>query len=705
MAVEHHPLSALEAVFLDTETTGLDPAKVRVLQIGGVILKHGTLLDTPVFERKINPGVPIPPETTRIHGIHAGMLTDAPDFRAIYREFAEFCADRVIIGHNIGFDLAVLQRECAIAKVKPFWNHILDTRLLGEICYPRLSGFSLDKLASYLHVGVDNRHDALADATLTARVFIAMIPALKEHGIRTLVEAETACRRLTAVLEDYNRAGWTEPVRPKAGPESILGRIDAFPFRHRVRDVAAMPPIHVAPDTAFGDAVALMADKGISSVFVSATAEGLTPPVGIVTERDVIRHIGRKGAAGLTDRVGDMASRPLMTVPIDAFVYRAIGRMEQHHIRHLGVVDEDGAMVGALSARDLLRLRSSDALALGDAVDSAASIPELATAWARMPKVARRLVEEGITAREIAAVISREIGALTRRAAMDAEKQMIDEGRGPPPAAYATLILGSGGRGESMLVPDQDNATVFANGPDDDGALGWFVEHGQRMNRILDDIGIPLCKGKVMAGNLSWNGPLSLWRDRVRSWTETTSPEDLLSVDIFFDCRLVHGNPQLAQQLRQDALTMAEAARPMVKLLADQMANWSPPIGLFGRLQAENNRLDLKKGGLFPIVAASRCLALSHGIAHRATADRISALRELKIGADQDLEAMEKGLAFLMDLILDQQIHDISGGLKPGTFVDISRLSRHQIAELKEVLASLKNVSTMVHDLLFSRGH
>jgi len=705
MAVEHHPLSVLEAVVIDTETTGLDPAKVRILQIGAVILRHGMLLDRPVFDRKLNPGVPIPPETSKIHGLYAADVAEAPKFGAVHRDLAEFVGDKVLLGHNIGFDLAVLERESALAGVKPFWNHVLDTRLLGEICFHHLGGFTLDKLAAHLNIAVDNRHDALADATLTARVFVAMIPALKEHGIRTLIEAETACRRLTAVLDDYNRAGWTEPVRPKAGPESILGRIDAYPFRHRVSDVAAMPPIYVAPDTRFGAAVALMAEKGISSVFVSATAEGLTPPVGIVTERDVIRHIGRRGSAGLDDRVGEMASRPLLTVPKDAFVYRAIGRMEQHHIRHLGVVDEDGAMVGALSARDLLRLRSSDALALGDAVDGAASVPELATAWARMPKVARRLVEEGITAREVAAVISREIGALTRRAAMDAEKLMLDEGRGPPPAVYATLILGSGGRGESLLVPDQDNATVFAESADDDGALDWFIAHGQRMNRILDDIGIPLCKGKVMAGNLSWNGSLGLWRERVRSWTETTSPEDLLSVDIFFDCRLVHGDAPLAQQLRQDSLQMAGDARPMVKLLADQMANWSPPIGMFGRLQTENNRLDLKKGGLFPIVSAARCLALSHGIAHRSTADRIAALREQKIGADQDLEAMEKGLGFLMDLILDQQIHDISSGQKPGAYVDTARLSRHQIAELKEVLASLKSVSAMVHDLLFSRGH
>ncbi len=705
--VEHVPLLALDAVAIDTETTGLDPAKVRVLQIGAIALRHGAIREDAVFERKLDPGVPIPPETTRIHGLDAAALRGAPPFATVYPELMAFIGRGTLIGHNIGFDLAVLERECALAGVAPPLNRLLDTRLLGELCFPRLGGFTLDKLASHLGLAIEDRHDALADARLTARVFLALIAPLREHGIRTQAEAEAACRQMTAVLDTYNRAGWNEPVRPKPSPEAVLGRIDAFPFRHRVRDVASMPPAWVAPEMTLGAAIAIMASRGISSVFVSAEAHALVEPIGIITERDVIRHVGGNGSASLERSVGALASRPLMTIPAEAFVYRAIGRMEQNHIRHLGVVDDGGVMVGALSARDLLRLRASDALALGDAIDSAGSIGELAAAWARMPRVARRLTDEGISAREIAAVISREIGALTRRAAIIAEEAMAHDGFGPPPRAYATLLLGSGGRGEALLIPDQDNATVFAAASAatpaaDDAALAWFLRHGTIMNRVLDDIGIPLCKGKVMAGTPAWNGSLPAWQARIRGWTETTSPQDLLSVDIFFDFRFVHGDAPLAARLRKDAVSMASHALPMVKLLASQMQQWSPPIGLFGRLRTDEGRIDLKKGGLFPIIAAARCLALSHGIAERATTERLAALRAAKIGADQDLERLESAHASLMALILAQQIADIADGKPPTTLVDTRRLSRGELAALKSILSDLGAVATMVHDLLFT---
>lgn len=701
------PMLAIEAAVLDTETTGLDPAKARILQIGAVHFSRGELISTPVFDRKINPGVPIPPETTRIHGLDAAALDGAPTFPEVYPELVSFVGPRVLIGHNIGFDLAILERECTLSGARPFWNHILDTRLLGEICFPKLGGFTLDKLASHLGLAVQGRHDALADAELTGRLFFALIPALRAHGIRTLAEAETACRRLTAVLDDYNRAGWSEPVRPKAGPASILGRIDAFPFRHRIRDVANMPPIYVDPEETLGAAIRVMAERGISSVFVPARQNNPNEAMGIITERDVIRLLGTSGgetdgSKALALPVGMVASRPLKTVPAEAFIYRAIGRMEQSHIRHLGVVDEGGAMIGAISARDLLRLRSFDALALGDAIDGAAKTADLAAAWARMPRVAQRLLDEDITTREVAAVISREIGALTRRASQEAEARMVADGAGPAPCAYATLILGSGGRGESLLIPDQDNAVVYAENDDPVAASTWFLAHGALMNGILDEIGIPLCKGNVMAGNPAWNGTLADWRSRITGWTETINPADLLAVDIFFDFRAVGGDAPLAETLRSEALALAHSALPMVKLLADQLNRWSPPLGFLGRIAATDGRVDLKIGGLFPIVAAARCLALSHGIADRSTTDRLRALKAAKIGAEDDLDMLERAQSVISGCILRQQLLDMAEGRPPTTLVDIRRLTRSELAALKTCLADLRVVPTLVHDLLFA---
>ncbi|MBN8534596.1 MAG: CBS domain-containing protein [Rhizobiales bacterium] len=690
----HQPLLALDAIVFDTETTGLDASEARLLQFGAVHIEAGTLAATR-FECKVNPSVAIPPASTKIHGLTAESLAGAPTFPEAYARFCGFAETRVLIGHNVGFDLAILQRECKLAGLKPPQNRMLDTRLLAELCFPRLAGFTLDALASHLGLTISGRHDALADAELTAKLFLALIPRLKERNIRTLAEAETACKSLTNVLDNYARVGWVEPVAGQSA-ESALSRIDAYPFRHRVKDIASMPPLVMPADASLGGATALMATKGISSVFVSLPDAG---EIGIITERDIIRLIGTKGPGVLDNTIGALASRPLLTVPADAFIYRAIGRMERRNVRHLGVVDETGALVGALSARDLLRLRSSDALALGDAIDTSQSIADLAKAWGRLSGVVARLVAEGVSAAECAGVIAREIGALTRRAAIEAEKRLAERGQGAPPAPYAVLVLGSGGRGESLLVPDQDNAIIHAGEPGDDA---FFLALGHEMNEVLDDIGIPLCKGGVMARNPAWNGNAEAWRSRIISWTETVTPEDLLSVDIFFDFRAVHGDMALAQGLASEARAIAAKARAMVKLLADQMKSWSPPIGMFGRLITEEGRMDLKKGGLFPIVASARCLALSHALPARSTRERLAALRQAGIGADRDLAAFEKALETLMELILAQQLADIAAGLPPSTKVNVTSLDAERREALKEALRSLSAASDMVHDLLFS---
>ena len=63
------PLIALDAFVIDTETTGLDPAKARVVEIGAVPLRSGKLDEAAALRQLVNPGEPIPAEATRIHAI------------------------------------------------------------------------------------------------------------------------------------------------------------------------------------------------------------------------------------------------------------------------------------------------------------------------------------------------------------------------------------------------------------------------------------------------------------------------------------------------------------------------------------------------------------------------------------------------------------------------------------------------------------
>ena len=106
-------------------------------------------------------------------------------------------------------------------------------------------------------------------------------------------------------------------------------------------------------------------------------------------------------------------------------------------MRHLGVVDEAGSVIGALSARDLLRLRAGKALRSAMRSRRLKMVHDLARAWAKLPQVVASLLAEVVSTRDVAAVISRELGALTRHAAVIAEARMRDTRQGDPLCPYA----------------------------------------------------------------------------------------------------------------------------------------------------------------------------------------------------------------------------------------------------------------------------
>ncbi len=325
------PLIALDAFVIDTETTGLDPAKARIVEIGGLPLKGGKLDETAAQRRLVNPGEPIPPSATKIHHIDDAAVASAPRFAQAWPEFSEAISDAVVIGHTIGFDLAMLSRECARAGLPWKSPRTLDTRLLAQVAEPHLGGYTLEALADWLGVTIGARHSALADATMTAKIFLALLPKLRDGNIRTLAEAEQACLALTGVLEDQHRAGWEQAVAaPQMRAEQALARIDPYPYRHRVADVMSAPPKVVAADVSLADALQRMAKDKISSLLV-VPAGPATPMLArntaIITERDVMRALSEQGAQALGQPVARFASKPLITVPASAFVYRALGRM------------------------------------------------------------------------------------------------------------------------------------------------------------------------------------------------------------------------------------------------------------------------------------------------------------------------------------------------------------------------------------------
>ncbi len=699
------PLVGLDAVVLDTETTGLDQANARIVEIGAVRLVGGRLEEKSPFRVLVNPGEPIPASATRIHTIDDAAVAQAQNFAQAWPQASASIGDGIWIGHTLGFDLAVLKRECERAGLAWRRPRSLDTRLLAQIAEPNLGGYTLDALAAWLGVEMNGRHSAVGDAIATGRIFLALLPKLRAGGIRTLAEAEQACLALTQVLDDQHRAGWAEAVAaPRQNAEPSFARIDTYPYRHRVADVMNAPLKFVTADVPLGEALKHMAQERISSLLViAAGAVTVSSPreTGIVTERDVLRAFAKHGADALALPVGQLASRPLAAVPAKAFIYRALARMSRLKLRHLGVVDDNGQICGIITSRDLLRLRAQEAVMLGDVLDQANDVAGLAVGWARLPQAVSGLLAEDVPGHSIAAVISRELGALTANAAIHAERRLKADGDGDPPCAYALCVLGSGGRGESLLAMDQDNAIVFAQGAPDGEADRWFAKLGAIVADILHEAGVPYCPGGVMARNPQWRGSLETWRERVAGWIGRSNPEDLLSVDIFFDLAGVHGDLAMANELWRGAFDAAKGNAVFAKLLVEAAGESGSGLNLFGGIRTEQGRIDLKMAGLFGIVTTARALAIRHHVVERSTPARLSGLIALGHGGEQDLEALAQAQGVFLDFILGQQLVDIERGLPPSNKVAVKRLTRAERERLRTALAAVRHLDALTRDLLF----
>jgi DNA polymerase-3 subunit epsilon/CBS domain-containing protein len=697
-------LITLDAVVLDTETTGLDARNARVVEIAAVHLEGGRLDERRSLRQLVNPGVPIPSQATEIHGIDNARVAGMPAFAAAWPNISAFIGDSVMVGHSIGFDLGVLHNECNRSNLGWHPPPALDVALLARAAAPTLASYSLESLAAWLGIEVTGRHSALGDAILTGRIFIALLPRLRERDIRTLAEAIRVSQEFHALLEEHHRAGWseTEPIWRRLDGKAERARADTRPYRHRAGEIMTSPPRTIERGVRLGEALKIMAEEKISSVFVgSGTGPAKPADLGIITERDVLRMLGRHGAAALDAPAQAAMSRPLVTVPAEALTYVAIGRMNRLGIRHLGVTDSEGVVAGALSARDLLRLRTDGAIELGDELAAAEGAPDLARSWTKVARLASDLRADGLSGREIAAVVSQNIIEVTRRAAGLSEAWMAESGAGPPPSGYAIAVLGSAGRGESLLAMDQDNALVWTGDPPD--AEAWFEPFARRLNDILHEAGIPYCKGGVMARNPPWRGSEAEWRARIEHWILRASPEDLLSVDIFFDLRVAHGDQALGERLWRHGFDMAQGRPAFAKQLIAGLGAMPVARGWFGRLRTEQGRIDLKRSGLFGVVSIARALAVCHHVVERSTAARLSGLIERKLGLQSDLDALIDAQGTFLDLILRQQIEDITHGHKPGNTVEVKGLSRRERARLETALQTVETVDEIARTLLFQR--
>ena len=686
------PLAEIKAVVLDTETTGLDVASARLVQISAVRFAAGRVLHDQTFDQLLQPGVPIPPGATAVHRITDAMVASAPSFAEVRPAFDAFVGDAVLVGQGIGFDLAVLLRETERSGEGWHPPRFLDTKLLAAALDPEAREFGLDALAERYGVSISDRHRALGDALVTAEIFALLLPRLLAAGIRTLADAEAHSNAQTRIRARQAAAGWYDVTsrRPSDAYESgretlLLERLDTFPYRHRVEHVMRHPPMILSPATPLAEAVRLMVDQDERALLAGDAASGRVH--GIVTQSDVLRAIARDGAAALTHRLDAVMSAPVAALPRDAFLYRALARMQRLGVQHLAVEDAAGRAVGMLSLRSLVPTQAADALVLGDELSTARSPRELASAQSKLADMTRHLLADGVDAHAIAAVLSAERHELLGRAAAQAEQRMESRGDGRPPVPYALLALGRDGRGESLLAPHHEHAIVYESGAPNGFEDRWFAAFAGHLDDVLQAAGVAQRNGEASATQAAWRRSLEAWRDEITAWAAAAEGAAAAAARLL-DSVFVFGDESLGSDLRDLGLDLAAGSPALVRALTP------PPVVPAAPVDAP--RLDIAVAGLAPIEAAARALAVAARIPLRPTAERlVAAATRTGISsatADDLIETHER----LLRLVLGQQLADLAAGIPISYALDLTALPDAARAELRTALDHVARVGDIV---------
>jgi signal-transduction protein with cAMP-binding, CBS, and nucleotidyltransferase domain len=174
----------------------------------------------------------------------------------------------------------------------------------------------------------------------------------------------------------------------------------------------------------------------------------------------------------------------------------------------------------------------------------------------------------------------------------------------------------------------------------------------------------------------------------------------MLNVDIFFGFALAQGDPGLAEALRRHALQSAGRSPLFLRLMAQDVERAGSVLGPFGRWRSKQGRVDLKRGGLWPIVAFARTLALRCGVGATGTLDRLAETVAAGRLAAEEADRLGAAFTLILDEMLDQQLVELAAGRPVGSTVELARLSRDRRARLKTALGHLGAIPVLLRDAL-----
>jgi CBS domain-containing protein len=451
------------------------------------------------------------------------------------------------------------------------------------------------------------------------------------------------------------------------------GRAD-LPLARLVR-----PIVWCAEGDRVRDAAERIGAAGLSCALVR-TVGGL----GIVTDNDFRRRVAT-GEMSVDAPVSALATVPALTVGADASQAAGLLRMVEHAVHHLVVVDVDGHPTGILRAVDLAQADLRDPLLIRSAIEEAGDIGELAEACRLLPATLVELYDNDVAPTHIGALHAAVVDAVVRRALRLHHDPVLDGMR------LSWVLLGSLARREPLPLSDVDTALVW----DDDSADADAIRAAAGgVLRELERCGLKLCVDGANADNPAFGRSRSEWVSHARAWqNDPTELKALLLSNMVADSRPLTDTP-LGRSLTETIRSHTRTSQ-FLRALLDEALSWRPPVGFIRDFVVEHGgehrgQLDLKAGGLVPVVGLARWIAIVSGDVSGTTVERLRRGAALGLLRDDEADTLIGGFENIYGLLLRHEVEAMRADRAPTTFLaprELDGLSRRHLRETFRAVA------------------
>jgi CBS domain-containing protein len=448
----------------------------------------------------------------------------------------------------------------------------------------------------------------------------------------------------------------------------------------RVSDIYLHPACIVEFKTTIYDALLQMKEAQASVIIVKDGSS-----YGIVTDTNLKDNV-LLGDVDVRDNISKISTNHLITIDKSDFLFNALLLMTQNEIKRVAVT-KDGEIIGVLEQLDLLSYFANHSHLVAVQIDKATSIDDLKSLQDDLKNLITILNSKGVKVRYITKLVSTlNLKIYKKLFNMFVDKELQD--------SCALIVMGSEGREEQAIKTDQDNALIVKDGVD----IGLFREAMMKLNSALLELGFPKCSGDVMVSNPYWCKNIKEYKEQIDSQIVSMSEENLQSLSVFLDAKCVTGNCELLDELKKYLFDSFDARDDVLAHLAHATLNFETPISIFSGFLLEKehqDKLDLKKGGIFALVHGIRTLSLKYKIEVTNTIERIKELNNKgvidKVFATELIESFDTLSTVRLKAMLQAKNIDESNYISPKsldkTSVDLLKDSFKVVNKFKKFIS------------------